>query len=110
MLYIVVMKNAWLAAILNLFPGIGYIYIGGSRLVFGIMLVSFWPIVIIGTLIQQIFQPNIFSNTSATPNSALDTTSIPVPVGVVTAIVLVWISFAVDAYLEVQQGNRISTK
>ena len=32
------MKNKWLAAALNLIPGIGYIYIGETRIVFGVLL------------------------------------------------------------------------
>lgn len=99
------MKNAWLAGLLNLFPGLGYLYIGGNRLVFGIMLILFWPVAIIGSIIQVAFQPNLLSNTTST-DTASTAAMAPIPVGVVLAFILFWISFAVDAYIEAQRLNQ----
>jgi hypothetical protein len=44
-------KNKWLAAILNLIPGIGYLYVG-TRIPFGVLLLSMWPIGIIGGIVE----------------------------------------------------------
>jgi len=45
-------KDPWIAAILNfLFNGAGYLYVGGKRTTFGILLLVAWIVSLIGFLI-----------------------------------------------------------
>ena len=83
------MKNKWLAAALNLIPGIGYIYIGGTRLVFGVMLLIFWLV----NILAGLYGPAVVDNT---PSSIWD---ILIPLALVSA-------FVVDAYLEAKRYNE----
>ncbi|HXH27120.1 MAG TPA: hypothetical protein VNG90_04435 [Candidatus Acidoferrum sp.] len=86
------MKNKWLAAVLNLIlPGVGYIYIGESRVVFGVML-----------LISEIasFFIGFFSSSDAATFSWLDL----VPAVAFSA------TFVVDAFLEAGRTNKVAAK
>jgi hypothetical protein len=89
------MKNPWLAALLNLFPGAGYLYTG-SRQIFGFMLLAFWPIVIFGAFLEP-----------AAYNAAGSADTGPTPISMILAFLVLWLAFPVDAYLEVKHNNAL---
>lgn len=83
------MKNKWLAAFLNLIPGLGYLYVG-TRTIFALLLLLPWPLFVMGTLIDS-----GWSGTDA-PWRAMDW----IMVAAAEA------PFVVDAYMEAQRVGR----
>lgn len=84
------MKNKWLAAALNIVPGIGYLY-GGTRVPFGVLLLMIWPISIIGATID----PTWVESGAELPWMTMDWIT----------LAAAEIPFIVDAYLEVERNN-----
>ena len=87
------MKNKWLAAVLNLIlPGVGYIYIGESRVVFGVMLL----ISEIASFFIGFLSPSADSATFSWFN--------------LIPVVAFSVAFVVDAFLEAGRVNKLAAK
>src|SRR6266571_6685632 len=87
------MKNKWLAAALNLIPGIGYIYLGETRIVFGVMLLLFWVAYIAAFMLD----PMPGGSVPFTPWDAL-------------VILMFEAAFVTDAFIEAKRFNATQGK
>jgi len=90
------MKNKWLAAALNLIVGLGYIYLGGIRRVFGIMMLVSWVSIMLASIA---FSP--YSTDSVSTSTLV--------LGWFTIFMFV-LPFVVDAFLEAQRINKERAK
>ena len=90
------MKNKWLAAGLNIFPGLGYLY-AGIRTPFALLLLLAIPLYIV----------SIFM----TPQADIDAMStVPYRIWDFLPQISMGIGFIVDVFIEVQNQNRLMKK
>jgi len=83
-------KNPWLAGLLNMIPGVGYLYVG-TRVPFAIMLLMFIPLAVLGTVLD----PASYASSSDSSTGW----------SVMVVIGDIWLAFMVDAYLEAKSHN-----
>ena len=81
-------KNKWLAASLNLLPGLGYLYLG-KRATFAVLLLSTCMICILGAIVD--------------PAWAESYAAIPIKGWDIAVIIVSEAAFAIDAYNEVTE-------
>lgn len=92
------MKNPWLAAILNIISGVGYIYLNPKR--------GFGWLVLVSTLLLDV---TLFDNSAATqayndtPGTIWDFLSF-------LGGIILWVAFIVDGYAEAVRLNRPTKK
>jgi len=85
------LKNKWLAGILNILPGVGYLYVG-VRTPFAVILLLILPAIIIGGTLDPAL------NSSADTNSSMSW-------GVALFFGVPIVAFVVDAYLAAKEHN-----
>jgi len=83
-------KKPWLAALLNLFPGLGYLY-NGKRLIFG----GVWFFFTIAVLLESIYLVSMQKLPPESGNVTLST---------IYGIILLFV-FVYDAYTEAKEIN-----
>lgn len=91
------MKNPVIAAILNIIPGLGYIYVGGKRKLFGWLLFGGMVIGIIGT-----FDPSLNLYSEENMSAGLNVWTWLAFAGSLLTIV----AFVNDAYMSALEHNK----
>ena len=86
------MKNKWLAGMLNIIPGLGYLYLG-TRIPFAFILLLMWPALVIAGS----FDPALAASPSG--NTGLSW-------GILLVLAIPALAFMVDAYNEAIQASR----
>lgn len=83
------MKNKWIAAVLNVMPGIGYLY-AGVRTSFALLLLAIWPLTVIA---------------SVTTSPEVAASEAPMRIWDWLPIVPIELAFIVDGYREAERVN-----
>jgi hypothetical protein len=83
-------KSKWLAAILNLIPGVGYLYVG-TRVVFGVLLMVLWLSFVVDGIMAPI---------------SSDSADVPFVVWDLLPLLAFEAAFAVDAFIEADRFNK----
>jgi hypothetical protein len=89
------MKNKWLASVLNVLPGLGYLYVG-TRTPFAVLLLAYWVVAIAGGMID----PTWADLGSDIPSRGWDA----------VMIAATFLPFVVDAYFEAIRVNKEVSK
>lgn len=86
------MKNKWLAAILNILPGAGYLYTG-TRTPFAVILLSLLPATVVVGLTDPYMQTT-------------ETTDTTMSWGVIVILLIPTIALMVDGYMAAIESNK----
>lgn len=87
------MKNPTIATILNFIPGLGYLYVGGKRKLFGLLILTSFVV----SAVASTFDP-LYTDMSAEFRS-LD-------IAYVLSLVLMTAAFMYDAYVAATEANK----
>lgn len=91
------MKKPWLAGLLNVIPGLGYLYVDGDR-VFGRLLVLADALLALGIA---------YSPTTATASSTSDNTAFTIWDWMIfVGLLAILVAFIVDANFAAKQANQ----
>jgi hypothetical protein len=86
------MKNKWLAAVLNIVPGLGYLY-AGVRAPFAVLLLTVWPLFILSGFMMPIEDYEAMEE-------------IPYRVWDFLPMICIVAAFVVDAFSEAVRANE----
>lgn len=96
------MKSPILAAMLNVVPGLGYVYVGGKRRIFGFLLIAVTILSIIATLNNSSYQQLVESSAKEATTAAISkTSSLSLIAGLVSIA-----AFTFDAYAAAKEFNQ----